>query len=168
MIILLILNMSQNSTKHFWSKVPKRTKFKRLHKGRINGFEYNTKRTNICYGSFGLKILKPIRLTQAQITSIRTTISRRKLLKKKQHTLWIRGLFDIPVSKKPNEIRMGKGKGAVHHWIMRVKPGKILFEVSSMSYYKAKRIFEIIKSALGIPGQMICLKTYSKKFRIIK
>jgi large subunit ribosomal protein L16 len=94
---------------------PKRTRFKRLHKGVVRGVEQNCIRTNLRFGIFGLKILKPIKLTENHIKAIREKLQRQKLLIKAKPTVLIRGHFNVPVTKKPNEIRMGKGKGAVNH-----------------------------------------------------
>jgi large subunit ribosomal protein L16 len=151
--------------KHALIKACLRSKFKRHHKSKIKGFEYNTVNTTLRYGSFGLKILKPVKLTQKNVDAFRSTIARKKLLKKKQHTMWVRGLLNTPVTRKPNEIRMGKGKGSVHHWIMKLKPGKIFVELSNMSQTRANRIFKAITSALGVPGQLVILTNKKIKFR---
>jgi large subunit ribosomal protein L16 len=148
----------KRQSKHALIKIAARTKFKRLHKGLIKGFEFNKISTSVCYGMFGLKILKPLKLTQKQVESFRAAIARKKLLKKKKHNMWVRGLLNIPVTKKPNEFRMGKGKGSLDHWIMRIKPGKIFVELSRMSIYRARRIFKIIEHILGVPAQMISLE----------
>jgi large subunit ribosomal protein L16 len=155
-------------SKHVLIKTPSRFKYKRLHKGRINGFEFNQINTSLCYGAFGLKILKPLKLIQKHVTAFKTVIDRKKLLKKKQQILWVRGLLNISVTKKPNEIRMGKGKGPFDHWIMRIKPGKIFVELSPMSNYHAKRIFKIILNILGVPGQIVQLKRKNNSLRFLK
>ncbi len=105
----------KKKSKHALIKAARFSKFKRVHKGLIKGYVNNLTNNNLRYGIFGLKILKPCRLKQEHIDAFRETISRKRLLKKKIYKIWIRGLLNIPVSKKPNEIRMGKGKGSVNH-----------------------------------------------------
>jgi large subunit ribosomal protein L16 len=151
-------------------KIPKYSKIKRYHKGRIRGFEFNAVQSQLRYGKFGLKILKGINLREKHIKAIRETLQRKKLLTKAKPTLLIRGIFNIPVSKKPNEIRMGKGKGAIDHWILRVKPGRVLFELTRIvtSVGKALRILKVIQFILGVPIQLVSIQTYYKNFRVIK
>lgn len=149
-------------------RIPKRIKFKRSHKGFIKGFEQNFIKNNIRYGIFGLKILKPLKLREHHIKAIRETLQRRKLLTKAKPTLLIRGHFNIPVTKKPNEIRMGKGKGGVDHWIVRVKPGQILFELTYNvnRFTKAIKILFVVQAILGVPMQLVQIQKYYKNFRI--
>lgn len=104
---------------------PKKTKYKKAQKGRITGFASNG--STIAFGSYGLKAIEPCRLTARQIEAARKAIIRKI---KKIGKLWIRVFPDIPVTSKPAEVRMGKGKGAVSYWMVRIKPGKILFEIS--------------------------------------
>src|SRR5207342_2284748 len=107
---------------------PKRTKFRKAHKGRIHG---NAKGgTDLAFGQFGLKALEPERVTARQIEAARRAITREM---KRQGRVWIRIFPDVPVSQKPVEVRMGKGKGAVEYWAARVKPGRIMFEVDGVS-----------------------------------
>ena len=102
---------------------PKRLKFRKQHKGRIHG---NAKGgTELSFGSFGLKALSPDRITARQIEAARRAITRQM---KRAGRLWIRIFPDVPVSDKPAEVRMGKGKGSVEYWCARVHPGRILFE----------------------------------------
>jgi large subunit ribosomal protein L16 len=107
---------------------PKRTKFRKAHKGRIHG---NAKAgTVLNFGSYGLKALEPERVTARQIEAARRAITRHM---RRTGKLWIRIFPDVPVSKKPTEVRMGKGKGTPEFWACRVKPGRILFEIEGIS-----------------------------------
>ncbi len=106
---------------------PKRTKFRKAHKGRIHG---NAKGgTLLNFGSFGLKATKPGRITARQIEASRRAITRHM---KRAGRVWIRVFPDLPVSQKPAEVRQGKGKGAPEYWACRVKPGRIMFEVDGV------------------------------------
>jgi large subunit ribosomal protein L16 len=107
---------------------PKRTKYRKAHKGRIHGKTKSCARLN--FGAFGLKALTPGRLTARQIEACRRAVTRHM---KRSGRVWIRVFPDVPVSKKPTEVRMGKGKGAPEYWACRVKPGRILFEVDGVS-----------------------------------
>ena len=107
---------------------PKRTKYRKAFKGRIKG---NAKGGyTIAFGSFGLKALEPERVTARQIEATRRAVTREM---KRQGKVWIRVFPDTPVSAKPIEVRMGKGKGSVHRWVSRVQPGRILFEIDGVS-----------------------------------
>src|SRR6201990_2191706 len=106
---------------------PKRTKFRKAHKGRIHG---NAKGgTNLDFGQYGLKAQEPERVTARQIEAARRAITREM---KRAGRVWIRVFPDLPVSKKPTEVRMGKGKGSPEFWAARVKPGKIMFEIDGV------------------------------------
>src|SRR3546814_19856379 len=106
---------------------PKRTKFRKAHKGRIHG---NAKGgTNLDFGAFGLKAQEPERITARQIEAARRAITRHM---KRARRVWIRIFPDVPVSSEPTEVRMGKGKGAPAYWAARVNPGRILFEVDGV------------------------------------
>jgi large subunit ribosomal protein L16 len=106
---------------------PKRTKFRKAHKGRIHG---NAKGGfNLDFGQYGLKAQEPERVTARQIEAARRAITREM---KRAGRVWIRVFPDVPVSKKPTEVRMGKGKGSVEFWAARVKPGRILFEIDGV------------------------------------
>ncbi|PWR19080.1 50S ribosomal protein L16 [Zavarzinia compransoris] len=115
---------------------PKRTKFRKAFKGRIHG---NAKGgTSLTFGAFGLKALEPERVTARQIEAARRAITRHI---KRQGRVWIRVFPDVPVSKKPTEVRMGKGKGAPELWVARVKPGRIMFEMDGVPAELAKEAF---------------------------
>src|ERR1700733_6804266 len=106
---------------------PKRTKFRKQFKGRIHGTAKGG--TNLDFGGFGLKALEPERVTARQIEAARRAITREM---KRAGRVWIRIFPDVPVSKKPVEVRMGSGKGAPEYWVARVKPGRIMFEVDGV------------------------------------
>ncbi len=129
---------------------PKRTKFRKAHKGRIHG---NAKGgTTLNFGAFGLKALQPERITARQIEAARRAITRHI---KRQGRVWIRVFPDLPVSQKPTEVRMGKGKGTPEYWACRVKPGRILFELDGVEEELAKRAFELGSAKLPISTKFI-------------
>jgi len=107
---------------------PKRTKFRKAHKGRIHG---NAKGgTQLNFGTYGLKALEPERITARQIEAARRAITRAM---KRTGRVWIRIFPDVPVSRKPAEVRMGSGKGAPEFWVARVAPGRIMFELDGVT-----------------------------------
>ncbi len=123
---------------------PKKTKFRKAFKGRLHG---NAKGgTDLNFGAYGLKALEPERVTARQIEAARRAIQRHL---RRQGRLWIRVFPDLPVSKKPAEVRQGKGKGSVEYWAARVKPGKILFELDGVSGEMAAGAFE--RAAMKLP-----------------
>jgi len=112
---------------------PKRTKYRKAHKGRIHG---TASRCNLLnYGAFGLKAMEPERIISKQIEAARVALTR---YMKRQGKVWTRMFPNIPVSKKPVEVRMGKGKGSPEYWACRVKPGRILFEIDGVPEDVAK------------------------------
>lgn len=130
---------------------PKRTKFRKAHKGRIKG---NAKGgTSLVFGSFGLKATSPERITARQIESCRRAINR---FLRRSGRVWIRIFPDLPVSAKPAEVRMGKGKGSVEYWAVRVKPGKIMFELDGVSEEMARGAFA--RAAAKLPIQTVFVK----------
>ncbi len=106
---------------------PKRTKYRKAHKGRIHGVA--TRGVQLNFGSHGLRALTPGRITSRQIEAARRAITRHM---KRAGRVWIRIFPDVPVSKKPTEVRMGKGKGAPEFWVCRVKPGRVMFEIDGV------------------------------------
>ena len=106
---------------------PKKTKFRKQHKGRIKGVA--TRGADLTFGSYGLKSVEPERVTARQIEAARRAITRHM---KRAGRVWIRIFPDVPVSKKPTEVRMGKGKGSPEYWEARVKPGRIMFEIDGV------------------------------------
>ena len=107
---------------------PKKTKYRKAHKGRIKGVA--TSATTLNYGTYGLKALEAERVTARQIEAARVAMTR---FMKRAGRVWVRIFPDVPVSKKPTEVRMGKGKGSPEFWACRVKPGRILFEVDGVT-----------------------------------
>ena len=129
---------------------PKRTKFRKAHKGRIHG---NAKGgTALNFGAFGLKAMQPDRITARQIEAARRAITRHI---KRQGRVWIRVFPDVPVSQKPTEVRMGKGKGTPEYWACRIKPGRILFELDGIDEALAKRALELGAAKLPISTKFI-------------
>lgn len=126
---------------------PKKTKFRRAFKGRIKGEAKGG--TALNFGSFGLKALEPERVTARQIEAARRAITRQM---KRQGRVWIRIFPDVPVSKKPTEVRMGSGKGAPEFWAARVHPGRIMFEVDGVSE-------EIARESLRLGAAKLPIKT---------
>jgi large subunit ribosomal protein L16 len=126
---------------------PSRTKFRKAHKGRIHGT--SKAGTELSFGQFGLKALEPDRVTARQIEAARRALTRHM---KRAGRVWIRIYPDVPVSKKPIEVRMGKGKGTPEFWVCRVKPGRIMFEVDGVPLQTAKE-------ALGLAAAKLPIKT---------
>ena len=126
---------------------PKRTKFRKAHKGRIKGVAKGG--FSLTFGGFGLKALEPERVTARQIEAARRAITRAM---KRQGRVWIRIFPDVPVSTKPAEVRMGSGKGAPEYWVCRVKPGRIMFELDGVSE-------EIAREALRLGAAKLPIKT---------
>ena len=129
---------------------PKRTKFRKQFKGRIRGRA--TSATTLDYGEFGLKAMEPDRITARQIEAARRAITRAM---KRQGRVWIRMFPDIPVSKKPAEVRMGSGKGAPEFWACRVKPGRVLFEVDGVKSDVAREALSLAAAKLPIRTKFI-------------
>ena len=126
---------------------PKRTKFRKVQKGRMKG---NTGRGHmLSYGMFGIKALDATFLTSRQIEAARIAATR---YMKREGQLWIKVFPDKPITKKPLEVRMGKGKGAVEYWVAVVKPGRVIFEVGGVP-------MEVAKEALRLAAQKLPVKT---------
>src|SRR3982750_361100 len=123
---------------------PKRTKYRKAFKGRISGAAKGG--FNLDFGSYGLKAMEPDRLTARQIEAARRAITRHM---KRAGRVWIRVFPDVPVSKKPAEVRMGSGKGAPEFWAARVKPGRVLFELDGVDGKTAAEAFE--RAAMKLP-----------------
>ena len=129
---------------------PKRTKFRKQFKGRIHG---NAKAgTTLNFGAYGLKAMEPDRLTARQIEAARRAITRHM---KRAGRVWIRVFPDVPVSKKPAEVRMGSGKGAPEFWAARVKPGRVLFELDGVSVQVAREALELAAAKLPIKTRFV-------------
>ena len=123
---------------------PKRTKFRKQFKGRIHGTAKGG--TNLDFGGFGLKALEPNRVTAREIEAARRAITREM---KRAGRVWIRVFPDLPVTSKPTEVRMGKGKGSVEYWAAKVKPGRILFEIDGVPDDVAKEALRL--GAMKLP-----------------
>jgi len=136
---------------------PKKTKFKKAFKGKIRGQAKGG--YTIAFGKFALKALEPERVQEKQIESARKAINRHL---KRTGKLWIRIFPDIPVTKKPTDVRMGKGKGSVEFWVSRVKPGRILFELDSVTEEQAIAAFS--KAAAKLPIKTKFVKNIEEEF----
>jgi len=134
---------------------PKRTKFRKQHKGRIHG---NAKGgTEVSFGSYGLKAMEPERITARQIEAARRAMTRKM---RRVGKVWIRIFPDVPVSSKPAEVRMGKGKGTPEFWVARVKPGRIMFEMDGVSESLAREAFELAAAKLPIRTKFVTRPAY--------
>ncbi len=129
---------------------PKKTNFRKQFKGRISGVAKGG--TELNFGQYGLKALEPERVTARQIEAARRAITRAM---KRAGRVWIRVVPDVPVSKKPTEVRMGKGKGAPEFWACRVKPGRIMFEVEGVNEEIAREAFRLGAAKLPIKTRFI-------------
>src|SRR5215216_1308586 len=129
---------------------PNRTKFRKAHKGRIHGTA--TSGTSLTFGQFGLKALEPDRVTARQIEAARRAMTRHM---KRAGRVWIRIFPDVPVSKKPIEVRMGSGKGTPEFWVTRIKPGRILFEIDGVTEILAREALELAAAKLPIKTRFI-------------
>jgi large subunit ribosomal protein L16 len=129
---------------------PKRTKFRKQFKGRIHGAAKSG--TTLAYGEVGLKAMEPERLTARQIEAARRAIARHT---KRAGRMWLRIFPDVPVSKKPAEVRMGSGKGAPELWVARVKPGRIIFELGGLNQQVAKEALILGAAKLPIKTRVV-------------
>ena len=131
---------------------PKRTKFRKAHKGRIKGMAKGG--TSLNFGSYGLKSLDAERVTARQIEATRRAITRHM---KRAGRVWIRIFPDVPVTKKPTEVRMGKGKGSVEFWACKVKPGRIMFEIDGVSDAVAREALRLGAAKLPVRTKIVML-----------
>src|ERR1700691_5212784 len=129
---------------------PKRTKFRKAHKGRIKGVASSA--IDLAFGQFGLKALEPDRVTARQIEAGRRAFTRHI---KRSGRVWIRGFSHMPVSKKPLEVRMGSGKGAPEFWVARIKPGRIIFEIDGVTVQIAKEALSLAAAKLPIKTRFV-------------
>jgi large subunit ribosomal protein L16 len=129
---------------------PKKTKWRKAHKGRIHGDAKGG--TQLNFGSYGLKALEPERVTARQIEAARRALTRQM---KRQGRVWIRIFPDVPVSKKPAEVRMGSGKGSPEFWVCRVKPGRIMFELDGVSGTIAREALALAAAKLPIRTKVV-------------
>ena len=129
---------------------PMRTKFRKAHKGRIRGVASSA--IDLAFGQYGLKALEPERITARQIEAARRALTRHM---KRSGRVWIRVFPDVPVSKKPLEVRMGSGKGTPEFWVCRVKPGRILFEVDGVTTQVAKEALALAAAKLPVKTRFV-------------
>lgn len=134
---------------------PKRTKFRKFQKGRIRGLAQRGH--TISFGSFALKCLEPGRITARQIEACRITISRTM---KREGKIWIRIFPDKAITKKPAEVRMGKGKGAPEYWVANVRPGTILFEIDGVPKAVAEKAFYLAAQKLPLKTKFTVRRDY--------
>ena len=129
---------------------PKKTKFRKAHKGRIHGTA--TSGAALSFGQFGLKAMAPERITARQIEAARRALTRHM---KRAGRVWIRIFPDVPVSTKPAEVRMGSGKGSPEYWVCRVKPGRIMFELDGVPPDTAREAFALASAKLPIATRFV-------------
>ena len=129
---------------------PRRTKYRKAHKGRVHGLAKGG--TDLNFGAFGLKAVEPARMTARQIEAARRAITRHI---RRVGRVWIRVFPDVPVSTKPAEVRMGKGKGSPEYWMCRIKPGRILFELDGVPADTARTAFELAAAKLPMKTRFV-------------
>ncbi len=129
---------------------PKRTKFRKQHKGRVKGEAKGGSELN--FGTFGLKATQPERITARQIEAARRALTRHM---KRQGRVWIRIFPDVPVTSKPTEVRMGKGKGSVDFWAAKVKPGRVMFEIDGVTEQTAREALRLAAMKLPVKTRTV-------------
>ncbi len=129
---------------------PKRTKYRKAHKGRIHGMAKGG--VDVNFGEFGLKAVEPGRITSRQIEAARRAMNRSLA---RGGRIWIRIFPDVPVSKKPAEVRMGKGKGSPEYWVAKVKPGRIMYEVAGVSEDAAREAMRLAAMKLPVKTRFV-------------
>ncbi|MCC8410398.1 50S ribosomal protein L16 [Mucilaginibacter sp. UR6-1] len=136
---------------------PKRTKFRKMQKGRMKGLA--TRGAELSFGSFGIKSLEPAWITSRQIEAARIAVTR---FMKREGQVWIRIFPDKPVTKKPAEVRMGKGKGAPEYWVAVVRPGRIIFEAEGVPLEIAKEALRLAAQKLPVQTKFIVRRDYAE------
>ncbi len=136
---------------------PKRTKYRKMQKGRVKGLAHRG--STIAFGSFGLKTMESGRLTNRQIEAARIAMTR---YMKREGKVWIRIFPDKPITAKPLEVRMGKGKGALDHYVAVVKPGRILFEMDGIPFETAKEALRLAAQKLPVPTKTVVRRDYTE------
>ncbi|WP_103923355.1 50S ribosomal protein L16 [Algoriphagus boritolerans] len=136
---------------------PKRTKFRKMHKGRVKGLA--TRGAELSFGNFGVKSLEPGWITSRQIEAARIAMTRAM---KREGQVWIRIFPDKPITKKPAEVRMGKGKGAPEYWVAVIKPGTILFEATGVSLEVAKDALRLAQQKLPVSTSFVIRRDYAE------
>jgi len=137
--------------------LPKRTKFRKAHKGRIKGLAHRG--ADISFGSFGIKSLEIGRITSRQIEAARIAVTRAM---KREGQVWVRIFPDKPITKKPAEVRMGKGKGAPEYWVACVKPGTIIFESNGVPLALATEALRLAAQKLPVKTKFVVRKDYEE------
>lgn len=134
---------------------PKKVKHRKVHKGRIKGIAHRG--SELAFGSFGIKTLLIGRITSRQIESARVAVTR---FMKREGQVWIRIFPDTPITSKPAEVRMGKGKGALDHWVAKVEPGRILFEIEGVNMETAKEALRLAAQKLPVTTKFVVRRDY--------
>ncbi len=134
---------------------PKRTKYRKMQKGRVKGLAHRG--NSLSFGDFGLKALEPVWITARQIEAARIAMTRAI---KRQGQVWIRIFPDKPITKKPAEVRMGKGKGAPEYWAGVVKPGRVLFEIGGVDLVLAQKALRLAAQKLPIQTKFVVRRDY--------
>jgi len=137
---------------------PKKTKYRKQQKGKIKGIAQRG--NQLAFGTFGIKTMDEGRLTSRQIEAARIAVTRHM---KREGQVWIRIFPDVPVTKKPAEVRMGKGKGALDHWAAKVQPGRILFEVDGVSLEVGKEALRLAAQKLPVVTKFIVRRDYNEQ-----
>jgi large subunit ribosomal protein L16 len=134
---------------------PKRTKYRKVQKGRVKGLAQ--KGSTLAFGTFGIKALEPVWMTARQIEAARIAMTRSI---KRQGQVWVRIFPDKPITKKPAEVRMGKGKGAPEYWAAIIKPGRILFEIEGVDIKAAQEAMRLAIHKLPIKAKFVVRRDY--------
>ena len=137
---------------------PKRTKYRKQQKGRNRGLAY--KGSTVNFGSFGLKAVTAGRITSRQIESARIAMTR---YMKREGKVWIRIFPDKPITSKPQEVRMGKGKGALDHYVAQIKPGRVLFEMDGVPFEVAKEALRLAAQKLPVLTKTVVRRDYTEE-----
>lgn len=137
---------------------PKKTKYRKQQKGKIKGIAQRG--NQLAFGTFGIKTMDEGRLTSRQIEAARIAVTRHM---KREGQVWIRIFPDVPVTKKPAEVRMGKGKGALDHWAAKIQPGRILFEVDGVSLEVGREALRLAAQKLPVVTKFIVRRDYTEQ-----
>ena len=136
---------------------PKKTKYRKQQKGRIKGLAQRG--SQLAFGTFGIKTMEMGRLTSRQIESARVAVTRHM---KREGQVWIRIFPDTPITKKPAEVRMGKGKGALDHWVAKIEPGRMLFEVDGVSLEVGREALRLAAQKLPVVTKFVVRRDYTE------
>jgi len=136
---------------------PKKTKYRKQQKGKIKGIAQRG--SQLSFGTFGIKTLEVGRLTSRQIESARIAVTRHM---KREGQVWIRIFPDTPITKKPAEVRMGKGKGALDHWVAKIEPGRMIFEVDGVSLETGREALRLAAQKLPVVTKFVVRRDYTE------